>query len=150
MRMKNPQIMVNLKFNYLDTNYFFKKEQENLLNETPAFSIPFFPPKIEKLTEAEENLSDLEDDEVTKYILSPEESKLKKLLWEVLFKDWIDDQKNKEPKKSKLIAKKRSRRVSRADTIVAKTPIEAIKNNSDKLKNKNLNFKLLESLFQKQ
>jgi hypothetical protein len=90
----------------------------------------------------------MEDKDISKYILSPEESKLKKLLWEVLFKDWIDDQRNKEPK-PKLLTKKRSRKVSRADTVIAKTPLEAIKHNSDKLKHKNLNLKLLESLFQK-
>jgi hypothetical protein len=98
----------------------------------------------------DESLSEIDEKEVAKYLLTPEEYKLKKLLWEVLFKDWIEDQKNKEPKtKTTKLLKKRSRKVSRADTVIAKTPVEAIKNNSDKLKNKNLNFKLLESIFQK-
>src|SRR4051794_36202448 len=99
--------------------------------------------------EEDESLSDIDDCDISKYLLTPEEYKLKKLLWEVLYKDWIEDQKNKEPKNKKALAKKRSRKVSRAETVIAKTPVDAIRNNSDKLKNKNLNFKLLESLFNK-
>ena len=88
-------------------------------------------------SELDESLSDIDDQEVSYYILSNEEYKLKKMLWEVLFKDWIEEQKAKEPKKKSFI-KKRSRKVSRADNVVAKTPVEAIINNSDKLKGNEL------------
>jgi transcription factor IIIB subunit 2 len=132
----------------IDTN-LVKKESETIFYETVPFN-NFYEIKHEmKKEEENEDLSDIDDKEMSKYILTPEEYKLKKLLWEVLFKDWIEDQKSKDHKVKPKTMKKRSRKVSRADTVIAKTPVEAIKNNSDKLKNKNLNFKLLESLFQK-
>ena len=41
------------------------------------------------------SLSDIEDDEIDKMILTDEESRLKKVIWDSLNKDWIKDQKRK-------------------------------------------------------
>ena len=50
------------------------------------------------------------------------------MLWEVLNKDWIEDQiqRNKHKKETK----KRKRKSVKSSNIIAKTPSEAIKNSS--------------------
>ena len=84
------------------------------------------------------------DDETNDFIVSEEEYKLKKLLWEVIFKDWIDEQKNKETME-KMTTKKRVRKLSKGESTIAPNPAEAIKN-SNRFK-KNINMGVIENLF---
>lgn len=101
-----------------------------------------------KKVEEDENLSDLEEKEASFYILSSEEYKLKKLLWEVLFKDWIDEQRDKKANEKKKIIKKRPRNFSKSDIVTHITPAEAIMN-SNKF-SKKLNINVLNKLFSKE
>jgi len=71
------------------------------------------------------DLSDLDDQETKFFLLTNEEYKLKKMLWEVLNKDWIEDQRNKVKKETK---KRKRKMITKPENIVAKTPLEAIKN----------------------
>ena len=48
------------------------------------------------IQEVEEELEDMDDNETRNFIVTEDEYKLKKILWEVIFKEWIDEQKNKE------------------------------------------------------
>ncbi len=66
------------------------------------------------------------------------------MLWEVIFKEWIDEQKNKE-KIEKMTNKKRFRKSSKAESTIASNAIEAIKNSSKF--NKNINMGVIENLF---
>ena len=94
------------------------------------------------------SLSDVDDEEIEKMILTEEESRLKKIIWDNLNKDWIKDQKRKkrerkEKRKMESLTKKKTTRVkSKAlhyiETVflesdvkfLAKTPMEAIKNSA--------------------
>lgn len=89
-------------------------------------------------------MDDLDDIESKNFIVTEDEYKLKKILWEVIFKEWIDEQKNKE-KIEKMTHKKRIRKSSKAESTVATNPIEAIKNSSKFAKN--INMDVIESLF---
>lgn len=100
--------------------------------------------KEKKFMENDEDLSDLDSEEADIYLVNEEEYKLKKMLWEVIFKEWIQEQKDKE-KIKKLTTKKRIRKLSKVDSVVANNPLEAIKN-SEKFK-KNINMGVIENLF---
>lgn len=121
---------------------------ENSVQENIGLSDNFNKEKItEKNTFVEsEDLSEMEDNEISKYIVSHDEYKLKKLLWEILFKDWIEQQ-NEKKKIEKKNVKKKVRKLSRLDTTVSRDPVEAIKN-SNRF-GKKINFKLLNSIFVK-
>jgi transcription factor IIIB subunit 2 len=93
----------------------------------------------------EEELSDIEIEESSLYIVSNQEYKLKKLLWEVLFKDWIEEQKDKKKAEKKEV-KKRERKFSKPDTKGLNDPVDAIVN-SNKFKKMNVNF--LNTMFNK-
>jgi hypothetical protein len=66
------------------------------------------------------------------------------MLWEVIFREWIQEQKDKE-KIKKLTTKKRIRKLSKVDSTIANNPFEAIRN-SEKFK-KNINMGVIENLF---
>ena len=94
------------------------------------------------------SLSDVDDEEIEKMILTEEESRLKKIIWDNLNKDWIKDQKRKkrerkEKRKMESLTKKKTTRVKskafhyieivflESDVkFLAKTPMEAIKNSA--------------------
>ncbi len=99
----------------------------------------------EEIKDSEE-LSDIDENEVQKFIVSNDEYKLKKLLWEILFKDWIDEQKEKRKVEKKQV-KRKIRKLSRLDTTVSRDPVEAIKNSSRF--GKKINFNLLKRMFVK-
>lgn len=121
------QNTINFEFHFPQD----EKKNEESLNKTQA-------------TDKEEELEDLSDSEVQNFIVNEEEYKLKKILWEVIFKEWIEEQKNKE-KIQKMISKKRLRKISKAESTRATNPIEAIRN-STKFK-KNINMGIIENLF---
>lgn len=140
----------NTNFMFEDTKKFFAS---NFIQSNQQFvNIPnieeTFLPEIEKISQnnmvIEEELSDLEEED--KYFVSDDEYKLKKILWEVVFKEWIEDQLNKEELK-KNEAKKRPRKTSKESYTVCKTPVEAIQK-SNKFGRK-LNYKHIENIFNK-
>lgn len=45
-----------------------------------------------------ETLSDIDESEVEQFLLTPEESELKNMLWELIHKDWIEEQNIKKGK----------------------------------------------------
>ena len=96
----------------------------------------------------DEYLSDLEENDQSYYFVSSEEYKLKKILWEVLFKDWIDEQKDKKANEKNKTIQKRPRNLSKNENMVNSTPAEAIMN-SNKF-SKKLNINVLNKLFSKE
>lgn len=85
----------------------------------------------------DESISEISDNEAESYFLSKEEYKLKKNLWEIMYRDWIQEQdlKKYDQEKKELLNKKRSRRLSLAKckggaspiVVAASDPVEAIK-----------------------
>ena len=55
----------------------------------------------DKKSLAEEKLSIIPDNEEYKYFYSKEEYGIRKQFWEIMFKDWIEQQKEKEEKEGK-------------------------------------------------
>jgi len=101
-----------------------------------------------KIKEEDEYLSDLEEKDASFYILSSDEYKLKKVLWEVLFKDWIEEQKDKKANEKRKSVKKRPRNFSKSENVPNTNPAEAILN-SNKF-SKKLNISVLNKLFSKE
>ena len=103
---------------------------------------------------AEEKLSNIPENEDYKYIYSKEEYGVRKQFWEIMFKEWIESQKEKEEKEGKekkSKVKKESRK--RVKTMIFKsdgskrTPAEAIKS-SNKF-GKKINFSYIKSIMSK-
>ena len=103
---------------------------------------------------AEEKLSNIPDNEDYKYIYSKEEYGVRKQFWEIMFKEWIESQKEKEEKegkekKSKVKKEPRNRvkkMIFKSDES-KRTPAEAIKR-SNKF-GKKINFSYIKSIMSK-
>ena len=77
-----------------------------------------------KLEGEEESLSDVDENEIEEFILSPEESLLKSIMWNQLNSEWIEKQKRKKFVVEPEIKKKRKKR---SDSIQSpKSPAEAV------------------------
>ena len=105
------------------------------------------------LSMAEEKLSNIPDNEDYKYIYSKDEYGLRKQFWEIMFKDWIEHQKEKEEregkekkKKEKEPRKKNKKNIFKSDGI-QRTPFEAIKN-SNKFGRK-MNYSYIKNIMSK-
>jgi transcription factor IIIB 90 kDa subunit len=96
-----------------------------------------------KTNPEEESLSDVDENEINEFILSPEESLLKSIMWHQLNSDWIEKQNRKKELTEPKIKKKRKRRTGSFHD--AKTPAEALKM-SGKLSNK-MKIEAVEQLF---
>ncbi len=129
----------------------FQADSNKSNSSTADYSIPIIynqevvKTSKEDIKDAEE-LSDIDENEVQKFIVSNDEYKLKKLLWEILFRDWIEEQKEKKKVEKKEI-KRKIRKLSRLETTVSRDPVEAIKNSSRF--GKKINFNMLNSMFVK-
>lgn len=109
--------------------------------------LPLKPKSVKSETEF---LSTLEEKDEMKYIYTENEYVVRKHIWEIMYKDWLDEQKEKkmmeklkpaEPKKIRI------RKISTASTPEGSTPYEAIKN-STKF-GKKINYNFVKSLFRK-
>ena len=105
------------------------------------------------LSMAEEKLSIIPDNEDYKYIYSKDEYGLRKQFWEIMFKDWIEHQKEKEERegkakkrKDKEPRKRNKKNIFQSDGI-QRTPFEAIKN-SNKFGRK-INYSYIKSIMSK-
>jgi len=127
-------------------------DSEELIESNP----PSFKPFEEKPKLAEpqqqlslpagptsDNLSDIDDKEIDDLILSPEESKLKSLMWHHLNSDWIEKQKVKEKEANSTAKKKRKRKDNSQED--PKSPAEALRM-SGKLST-SINSQALDTLF---
>jgi transcription factor IIIB subunit 2 len=90
-----------------------------------------------------ETLSDVDENEIEEFILSPEESLLKSIMWHQINSDWIEKQKRKKAHVEPELKKKRKKRSESFHD--AKTPAEALKM-SGKLSNK-MKIGAVEQLF---
>ena len=102
---------------------------------------------------AEEKLSIIPENEEYKYLYSKEEYGIRKQFWEIMFKDWIEQQREKEEKegKEKKInmkePRKRSKKLVFKSGSIQKTPYEAIKS-SNKF-GKKINYSYIKSIMSK-
>lgn len=129
-----------------DAQSFLSQFKKNKVTFNP--NIPFInlPSSLQTKIELKEDdtLSDIEETDLSKYILTNEEYTLKKMLWEVLYSEWIEEQKEKKLLKQKEVRK--IRKASKAESSSYKDPIEAILGTK---KFNNANAKKLEKIFQK-
>lgn len=109
--------------------------------------LPVKPKSVKSETEF---LSTLEEKDEMKYLYTENEYVVRKHIWEIMYKDWLDEQKEKkmmeklkpsEPKKIRI------RKISTASTPEGSTPYEAIKN-STKF-GKKINYNFVKTLFRK-
>lgn len=102
---------------------------------------------------AEEKLSMIPENEEYKYLYSKDEYGIRKQFWEIMFKDWIEQQREKEEKegKTKKInvkeSRKRSKKMVFKSGTIQKTPYEAIKS-SNKF-GKKINYSYIKSIMSK-
>jgi len=102
---------------------------------------------------AEEKLSYIPDNEDYKYIYSKEEYGIRKQFWEIMFKEWIESQKEKEEKEGKekkvkvKEPRKRAKKTIFKSDGIQKTPFEAIKS-SNKF-GKKTNYSYIKSMMSK-
>jgi len=107
----------------------------------------------DKKSLAEEKLSIIPDNEEYKYFYSKEEYGIRKQFWEIMFKDWIEQQKEKEEKEGKekklniKTQRKRNKKMIVKPGTVQKTPFEAIKS-SNKF-GKKINYSYIKSIMSK-
>ena len=92
----------------------------------------------------DEDLSDIDEHEIDEFILSPEESLLKSIMWHQLNSDWIEKQKVKKRVVEPELKKKRKKRSESFQD--AKSPAEALRM-SGKLSNK-MKQEAVEQLFE--
>ncbi len=105
-----------------------------------------------------ETLSDIDENEIQQFILTPEESALKSMLWHHIHRDWIEEQNMKKGNKStmkhlivieleseKKEPKKRRKKTTK-EVINAPDPVTAL-HHSSKLANR-LNTQAVKSLFE--
>jgi len=93
-----------------------------------------------------ETLSDVDESEIEQFLLTPEESELKSMLWEHIHRDWIEEQSHKKalmPDKNK-IQKKRNKK--KKEIIDADDPVSALQF-SEKLKHR-INTNAVKDLFE--
>jgi transcription factor IIIB subunit 2 len=158
-----PPLQPENAFQTMDNNLKLENNFSNVFeqnNSTLTFNHPFQNEKLEVEKEPsetigfkkstfshniEEPLSDLEDE--GNFILSNEEHKLKKMLWEIVFKDWMEEQQYKNESLKKSPVKKRPREHNKIETSISTNPIDAIKK-STKF-GKKLNYSFVENLFSK-
>ena len=101
----------------------------------------------------DEKLSNIPDNEDYKYIYSKDEYGIRKQFWEIMFKDWIESQKEKEEKEGKekkLKVKEPRKRIKKMifkSDGSQKTPFEAIKS-SNKFGRK-INYSYIKSIMSK-
>ena len=101
----------------------------------------------------DEKLSNIPDNEDYKYIYSKEEYGVRKQFWEIMFKDWIESQKEKEEKEGKekkvkvREPRKRIKKMIFKSDGNQKTPFEAIKS-SNKFGSK-INYSYIKSIMSK-
>ena len=107
----------------------------------------------DKRSLAEEKLSIIPDNEEYKYIYSEEEYGIRKQFWDIMFKDWIEQQREKEEKEAKekkvniKTQRKRSKKMIIKPGSIQKTPFEAIKS-SNKF-GKKINYSYIKSIMSK-
>jgi transcription factor IIIB subunit 2 len=109
--------------------------------------------RISELSLPDEKLSNIPDNEDYKYIYSKEEYGVRKQFWEIMFKDWIESQKEKEEKEGKekkvkvREPRKRIKKMIFKSDGNQKTSFEAIKS-SNKFGRK-INYSYIKSIMSK-
>ena len=119
----------NFKNNYEISNLSLRPNNSGI-NRSTRFN------DLKAVSIADEKLSNIPDNEDYKYIYNKDEYGVRKQFWEIMFKDWIEQQKEKEEKerKEKKIKvkepKKRIKKMIIKSDETQRTPFEAIKSSN--------------------
>lgn len=106
-----------------------EKEDEKQIVPVKPYSAPI---NIENYSET---LSDIDDNEIQQFILTPEESSLKSILWHHIHKDWIEEQMLKKDLNAERKGPIKTRKRTVRQTINAPDVLSAV-SQSTKLGNK--------------
>jgi len=169
LSMKNDAFSLSLKKNNSGSDFsFFKPSNSGISKNINNNGSELFTlgqnnsglsrggNKINELSSrslAEEKLSYIPDNEDYKYIYSKEEYGVRKQFWEIMFKEWIESQKEKEEKEGKekkvkvKEPRKRAKKTIFKSDGIQKTPFEAIKS-SNKF-GKKTNYSYIKSMMSK-
>ena len=151
LKLNNKSKSENINLRPRPVSKFAKPENLSFKRNNP--SLKSFNMMSDRRSLAEEKLSLIPDNEDYKYIYSKEEYGLRKQFWEIMFKDWIEQQKEKEEKegKEKKINMKEPRKRNKKMILkpggIQKTPFEAIKS-SNKF-GKKINYSYIKSIMSK-
>ena len=135
-----------------DSGISKKRDNSNMLSLKPSNSGMNKSRKMSELkfdqSKADEQLSVIPTNEAYKYIYSDTEYGVRKQFWEIMFKDWIEQQKEKEEKGVKVIKAKepRKRNVIKVNEN-PKSAYESIK--SSKILSKKVNYNRIKAMFSK-
>ena len=145
----------NELFSFRPSNSVISKNNNDLsltpnnsgINKSKRFN------ELKPMSTADEKLSNIPDNEDYKYIYSRDEYGVRKQLWEIMFKDWIEQQKEKEEKEGKekkLKVKEPRKRIKKMmikPDGKQKSAFEAIKSSSKF--GKKINFSYIKSIMSK-
>ena len=141
----------------LPSNSGISKKIDNNLSlrqNNSGISQSFRINELKPTSSADEKLSNIPDNEDYKYIYNKDEYAVRKQFWEIMFKDWIEQQKEKEEKELKenktktREPKKRIKKTIFKSDGSQRTPEEAIKS-SNKIFSKKMNFSYIKSMMSK-
>ena len=99
--------------------------------------------RISELSLPEEKLSNIPDNEDYKYFYSKEEIGVRKQFWEIMFKEWIETQKEKEEKEGKVKVREPRKRIKKMifkSDGRQRTTYEAIKSSNKFGRKTNYNY----------
>ena len=141
----------------MPSNTQINKKNDNNLSlrqNNSGISQSFRINELKPTSSADEKLSNIPDNEDYKYIYNKDEYAVRKQFWEIMFKDWIEQQKEKEEKELKenktktREPKKRIKKTIFKSDGSQRTPEEAIKS-SNKIFSKKMNFSYIKSMMSK-
>ena len=135
-----------------DSGISKKRDNKNILSLRPSNSGMNKSRKMSELkyeqSNADEQLSIIPTNEAYKYIYSDHEYGVRKQFWEIMFKDWIEQQKEKEEKGLKPIKVKEPRKRNVVKTNEnPKSAYESIK--SSKVLSKKVNYSRIKAMLSK-
>ena len=132
--------------NFFDSNNYIDTSS----NKIPSFLIHAKPLKnIENNNNIKENdkLSMISEKDVNKYIYSDNEYIIRKHMWNIMFRDWLEEQREKQEKNKLQPMPSKKPRIKKISGNPNQNPYEAIKN-STKFGTK-INYPYVQKIFQK-
>ena len=147
----NNNLNININENNNNENFFDSNNYINTSsNKIPSFLIPAKPLKnIENNNNIKENdkLSMISEKDVNKYIYSDNEYIIRKHMWNIMFRDWLEEQREKQEKNKLQPMPSKKPRIKKISGNPNQNPYEAIKN-STKFGTK-INYPYVQKIFQK-
>lgn len=112
------------------TDYEKELEKKGKVIEEKVSRCEDLEENAESDDEDNEELNDVNDGEIDNYILTPEESALKSIIWHKIHREWLEEQKIKERKKDMKSSNLIKRKKKSKELVEAPDAVSAILNHS--------------------